>query len=285
MQSWQDMTTAASEPVNDPSEQSNGASGLSRDVELLRCLATPAALANGGMSVTRLAEATRRDSSQVSRVMRALENVNLVERDSKRNYRIGSALFALAAHAADDHLFRIGTTTVETLAMRIHEPVHLCTLVGTMVRTLATRTPQDLVQRPIDWQEHLVPAHTTSAGRVLLGDFTRIQLEARFANVTFEQTTKSRVVDVATLWSEVQRAHDLGYALVDEEFAGGWVGASAPVRDYTGRIVAAINVAAEKDNWPQGIDEIGRMALAAANELSSSLGHLRSSAVRHLRPI
>ncbi len=278
------MTTASAD-LNDPGDQPSGASGLSRDVELLRCLATPEALANGGMSVTRLAQATRRDSSQVSRVMRALENVNLVERDSKRNYRIGPALFALAALAAEDHLFRVGMITVETLALRIHEPVHLCTLVGTMVRTLATRTLEHLVQHPMGWEERLVPAHTTSAGRVLLGDFTRIQIEARFSEVAFERSAQSRVVDVASLWTEVRRVHDCGYSTVDEGFAGGWVGASAPVRDYTGRIVAAINVVAKRGNWAEDIDEIGRMALAAANELSSSLGHLGSGATRHLRPI
>ncbi|MEI6231372.1 MAG: IclR family transcriptional regulator C-terminal domain-containing protein [Actinomycetes bacterium] len=41
-------------------------------------------------------------------------------------------------------------------------------------------------------------------------------------------------------------ARDKGYATADEEFGLGLMGVSAPVRDHTGRIVAAINVNATR---------------------------------------
>jgi DNA-binding IclR family transcriptional regulator len=263
-----------------------GSSGLGRDLELLRCLAHPAAQANGGLNVTQLAEATNRESSQVSRVMRALESANLVERDASRNYRIGPALFALAARSAEDQLYRLGMITLETLADRVRESVHLCTLIGTKVRTLATRAPDNFVSRVIGWEEQLVAAQSTSAGRILLGDFTRSQLKSRFADVVFHDAgPRSPVHDIDTLWAEVQRAKVTGYAVVDEEFADGWVGASAAVRDHTGCLVAAINVSALKENWPQGLAEMGRMTATAANELSRSLGHQQEALAVQLRPI
>jgi DNA-binding IclR family transcriptional regulator len=263
-----------------------GSSGLARDLELLRCLAHPAAQANGGLNVTQLAEATNRESSQVSRVMRALETANLVERDANRNYRIGPALFALAARSADNQLYRLGMITLETLTNRVQESVHLCTLIGTKVRTLATRTPDNFVSRVIGWEEQLVPAQSTSAGRVLLGDFTRPQLKSRFADVVFHDAgPRSPVHDIDSLWTEVQRAKVTGYAIVDEEFADDWVGASAAVRDHTGRIVAAINASAQKHHWPQGLAEMGRMTAAAATELSRSLGHLQAASAVQLRPV
>ncbi|MCB0995264.1 MAG: helix-turn-helix domain-containing protein [Acidimicrobiales bacterium] len=284
MQSWQDLTAGIDD---EPRRQDagGGASGLARDVELLRCLVTPFALANGGLSVTQLAEATRRESSQVSRVMRTLETVKLVERDANRNYRIGPAVFELAAHSADDHLYRHGMTTIETLAGRIQEPVHLCTLVGTNVRTLATSTPDNVVTRVIGWEEQLVPAVSTSAGRILLVDFTRAQVESRFADATFPAEGESKVVDVASLWDVVCDAKRLGCAVVDEEFAPGWVGASAAVRNHTGRVVAAINVAAAKSRWPDGLEPMADAVVAAATELSRSLGHTQTRAATHLRPV
>lgn len=285
VQSWKDMTSGIDTPIENQ-ESLPGSSGLARDLELLRCLVHPAAQANGGLNVTQLAEATQRESSQVSRVMRALETANLVERNANRNYRIGPALFALAARGADDQLFRLGMTTLETLADRVRESVHLCTLIGTKVRTLATRTPDNFVSRIIGWEEQLVAAQSTSAGRILLGDFTRPQLRSRFADVVFHDAgPRSPVHDIDTLWAEVQRARLTGYAVVDEEFADGWVGASAAVRDHTGRIVAAINVSAEKANWPQGLAEMGRMTVAAATELSRSLGHQEGASAVQLRPV
>ncbi|MFN8021687.1 MAG: IclR family transcriptional regulator C-terminal domain-containing protein [Acidimicrobiales bacterium] len=285
MQSWQDMTAGIEDEAR-RQDPAGGASGLARDVELLRCLATPFSLANGGLSVTQLAEATKRESSQVSRVMRALETAKLVERDANRNYRIGPAVFALAAHSADDHLYRHGMTTIETLAGRIHEPVHLCTLVGTNVRTLATSTPDNVVTRVIGWEEQLVPAVSTSAGRILLVDFTRAQVESRFADVTFPSAADgARVVDVASLWDVVAEARQRGCAVVDEEFAQGWVGASAAVRNHTGRVVAAINVAAAKAHWPDGLEPMADAVVDAANELSRSLGYTPSRTATHLRPV
>jgi DNA-binding IclR family transcriptional regulator len=279
------MTSGIDVAVDGP-EPLPGSSGLVRDLELLRCLAHPAAQANGGLNVTQLAEATKRESSQVSRVMRALEAANLVERDANRNYRVGPAVFALASRSASDQLYRLGMITLETLADRVQESVHLCTLVGTKVRTLATRTPDNFISRIIGWEEQLVAAQSTSAGRILLGDFTRPQLRSRFAEVVFHDAgLRSPVHDIDTLWAEVQRAKVSGYAVVEEEFADAWVGASAAVRDHTGRIVAAINVSAQQASWPQGLAEMGRMTVAAAAELSRSLGHQQSTSAVQLRPV
>jgi DNA-binding IclR family transcriptional regulator len=279
------MTTGVDQQ-NDGQEVVAGSSGLARDLELLRALAHPAAQANGGLNVTQLAEATKRESSQVSRAMRALETANLVERDPNRNYRIGPALFALATRSADDFLYRLGVTTIETLANKLQQAVHLCTLVGTNVRTLATRTPDNFVSRVIGWEEHLVPAPSTSAGRVLLGDFSRVQLESRFADVIFDEPgPRALVHDVPSLWDAVQAASALGYAVVDEEFAEGWVGTSAPVRNHTGRIVAALNVAAPKSPAVDFLERMGVATRDAAAELSRSLGFTAVGPVAHLRPI
>ncbi len=54
------------------------------------------------------------------------------------------------------------------------------------------------------------------------------------------------VSDLESLRAELARIRANGYALLDEELELGVVGASAPVRDFTGRIVAALNVSAPK---------------------------------------
>src|ERR671937_1288542 len=57
-----------------------GSSGLRRDLELLWGLASDDARSRGGLGVVRLADLVQRDKSQVSRALRALEEVGLVER-------------------------------------------------------------------------------------------------------------------------------------------------------------------------------------------------------------
>ncbi len=59
-------------------------------------------------------------------------------------------------------------------------------------------------------------------------------------------TAGSDQVDIDTIGTAILMARDKGYATADEEFGLGLMGVSAPVRDHTGRIVAAINVNATR---------------------------------------
>jgi DNA-binding IclR family transcriptional regulator len=63
-----------------------------------------------------------------------------------------------------------------------------------------------------------------------------------------------------------------GFALVDEEFEAGLVGAAAPVRDARGRIVAALNVSAPKFRFGRRLAAAGPVLREAAAELSALLG-------------
>ncbi|WP_410608186.1 IclR family transcriptional regulator C-terminal domain-containing protein [Amycolatopsis sp. lyj-109] len=45
-------------------------------------------------------------------------------------------------------------------------------------------------------------------------------------------------------WAKIQESRRDGYARVREEFEEGLVGVSAPIRDFRGRVVAALNVSA-----------------------------------------
>ncbi len=75
------------------------------------------------------------------------------------------------------------------------------------------------------------------------------------------------------LLAEAAAIRSRGFAAVDEEFEVGLVGVSAPVRDFRGLIVAAVNVSAPKARLGPHLDEAGRRTLAIARELSAALGH------------
>jgi len=64
-----------------------------------------------------------------------------------------------------------------------------------------------------------------------------------------------------------------GYALVDQEFQPGLVGVAAPVRDFRGRVVAALNVSAPKFRFGTQLEVTGGTEVRrAAEELSRQLG-------------
>ena len=59
---------------------------------------------------------------------------------------------------------------------------------------------------------------------------------------------------------------------MDEEFEFGLVGAAAPVEDFQGQLVAALNVSAPKFRLGERLEAAGREVKRAADDLSALLG-------------
>nr|WTB34840.1 IclR family transcriptional regulator [Streptomyces sp. NBC_00830] len=247
--------------------------GLRRDLELLEALTGEQASRLGGVGVVRLAEITGRDKSQVSRALRALEVEGVVERDPDTlGYQLGSRLFALAARGAEQRLLQVAGPAMRELCSEVGETVHLCKLRGDRVLTLLTVAP-GLAFRAADWEGRETPAHCTSAGRVLLLDASEQEVAERFAGGWPQDTARPTAVRTAAdLWERIREAWERGFAMVDEEFEPGLVGVSAPVRDFRGRVVAALNISAPKDRLGDHLPESGRRAVTAADRVSAQLG-------------
>lgn len=239
--------------------------GLHRDIELLDALAAAEATSGGGLGVRRLAERTGRQQSQVSRAMTALCEEGLVEREpGSRDYTLGWRLFAFAARGADARLVRRASPVLHGLANATKANAHLCKLHGTEVATLLSCQP-GAERAAVRWDIADVPVTNTSAGRVLVTDHDPGEVAALIgANVD--------APDLSTVMRKVRKAGNTGYALVDGEFAAELAGASAPVRDFRGVVVAAINVSGPAVRLRSRLESIGVATSEAATELSRWLG-------------
>jgi IclR family pca regulon transcriptional regulator len=86
------------------------------------------------------------------------------------------------------------------------------------------------------------PAYATSMGRVLLAGLPDQELDAYLSKVNLSPLTARTVSSITSLRAEVLRARAQGWALVDQELEEGLRAVAAPIRDRTGRTVAAVNV-------------------------------------------
>ncbi len=82
-------------------------------------------------------------------------------------------------------------------------------------------------------------AYPTSMGRVLLADVP----EERSTPPPLPPLTPHTVTDAVAFARVLAQVREQGYALVDEELEEGLRSIAVPVRDRTGRVVAAVNVA------------------------------------------
>jgi len=247
------------------------ATSLSRGLSILFALEGEAS-ANGGLGVTRIAELLGREKSQISRSLKILAQYGLVERDlDTRGYRLGPRVFTMAARSGHASLVAACGPLLEQLVRDLGETAHLSLLQGAEVMTVLSETPNHAVQAA-GWVGRSVPAYCTSSGRALLLDYELDRLEALFAGIAFDCRGPNGPRDVAELHRRIRAARDRGFAIVDEEFEPGLVAVAAPVRDYRGRIAAAINVSAPKFRLGKHLEAAGAAVKAAAETLSRRLG-------------
>jgi DNA-binding IclR family transcriptional regulator len=100
----------------------------------------------------------------------------------------------------------------------------------------------------------------------------RDELGRRLAGVAFGVGGANAPLDLDELYQRILVARRSGYAIVDEEFEPGLVAAAAPVRDFRGSVVAALNVSAPKFRLGGRLPLAAQAIKAAAEELSEQLG-------------
>jgi IclR family transcriptional regulator, KDG regulon repressor len=245
---------------------------LERMIDILTALGEPESASTSGLGVVRISELVGREKSKVSRALRTLARAGLVERDAAtREYRLGWRLFALAARVADQRLLGLGPPVLRELVGALGETAHLSVLDGGEVITVLSEASPSVV-RAIEWSGRAVPAHCTSAGRALLLDHDEGSLRALLGRAPLEAPGPRAPRDVAELVRRIAAARARGYAVVTDEFEAGLAGVAAPVRDFRGRIVAALNVSAPAFRLGSRLHAAGAEVRAAAEGLSGGLG-------------
>ena len=275
-----------------PSSPRRNASGLVRDLEILELLSGTEGVSDG-LGVLRIAELTGRDKAVISRSLATLADAGVLTRDaSTLTYHLGSRLYALAARTAESTLVREARPYLRRIARHTRETTHLSVLRGSNVLTLISElSPYEV--RTAAWEGVTTAAWRTPSGRVLISDWDEDALvdwyaehghdqalvdsvpavaASRFTVLDLPQPGASSFQDLAGMRAEIVRIRQQGFALSDEELEAGVVAASAPVLDFTGRVVAAVNISAPKARVGDRLEKLGIYVAQAAIPLSRHLG-------------
>jgi DNA-binding IclR family transcriptional regulator len=269
--------------------------GLMRDLEVLEVLASPEALGNHGLGVTRVAEMTDRDKGQISRTLATLADAGFVQRErGSSKYQLGYQLYALASRTTEARLVEESGRFLRKVVNLTHETTHLCVLRGGNVLTLKSEMSNHAF-RGVGWEGVSVAALRTSSGRALLSDWNEDEVREWYAEHARDSlvivpevgrllgqqssfpsidsvSTRAKINNLEELLVELAHIREQGYATVDEEFELGLVGASAPIRDHSNRVIGVINVSAPKTRIASQLDQVGEIVTRVGNELSKHLG-------------
>ncbi|MFI1073935.1 IclR family transcriptional regulator C-terminal domain-containing protein [Streptomyces puniciscabiei] len=198
---------------------------LGRDFveSLARGLTVPAAFGEdrAALSLSEVARATGLARATARRALLTHEHLGLVSAHPDRTFTLTPRVLDLGfPPLSRTTLPRLAEPHLRSLANRLHEPTALAVLTpdGTEIQYTAGAGASRVLTVHITVGARL-PAAATSLGRVLLAD-TPSPLPPPLAEV------RTR-----------------GYALVDEELESGLRSIAVPLRDRSGRAVAALNVA------------------------------------------
>jgi IclR family KDG regulon transcriptional repressor len=244
-----------------------------RAVALLLTLGGDEALGAGGLGVKRLSELTGHEMSRVSRTLEVLADARLVERDSQSlAYRLGWRIFGLAARAGQLQLRSEGARFVRLLADEFEERAYLSVLDGRDVLTVISESSAHTLQAT-GWVGRSHPyVYCTSAGRALLFGHSDEELRALLADVEFRPRGPNGPVSFADFAERLARDRLTGWVYVDEEFEAGLVAVAAPVFDFDGRVVAALNLSGPKFRAEKTLAAAGPRLTEVASDLSTLLG-------------
>jgi DNA-binding IclR family transcriptional regulator len=242
--------------------------GLERDLEIIEAVAAaaPVPQRNGDLAI-----ATNREKSQISRaISRLLDNGLLLRQGT--GVVVGPRLYAIARFTFEAQLVSASRGEMHGLVHKFGETVHLTVLQGLEVITIQSESPVHGF-RALSWMGVAAPSYMTSSGRVLLSGLSNEQIEKlyplnkKIAGAPTNCLTKTG----AELLTTLNKIRKDGYATVIEEYEPGLVGASVPIRDFSGSIVAALNVAAPKARFEQHLIPAALEMMKASERITKSL--------------
>lgn len=176
------------------------------------------------------------------RLLSTLKMHGFAEQDRRRAYRPGSQMRALGDRGASvPKLGIVAHPHLVALTERTGETCHLVTLEGNGCRFI------DGVESPLGLRVGrrvglLLPAHTTSGGKVLLAQLSDLELAALYPQRRV-QMRDGTTRDLTVVRRELAAVRRHGHALNLELSERGVTAIGVPIADQHGRVLAAVVLA------------------------------------------
>ena len=171
------------------------------------------------------------------RLLGALEDNGLIQRDHAGAFRPGSLFVRYAARPSAVHdLAELARPTLERLGELTEETVALAVARGNELVEIARVESRHVLGATTGWTA-ADPPHCTALGKVLHAHGVLALPDGRL-----ERRTPHSPVDRAALERELAEVRRRGWAASVDELEVGLAGVAAPVRAVDGAVVAAVSV-------------------------------------------
>jgi IclR family pca regulon transcriptional regulator len=219
--------------------------------------------------------------STTHRYVITLHALGYLEQGASRKYRLGLRVTDLGMSALNSTGLREHSHPyLEELRQRTSYTVNLSVLDGSEILYVDRARSFRRGQSKIDLGLHpgsRLPAYCTSMGKILLAYLPEDEQRERLAKVKLIKRGPNTITSKSALRDELENVATAGFAVNDEELALKLHSISAPVRNESREVVAAVNLAAHSSmiSLEELVDALGPHLISTADRISARLGYRR----------
>ena len=257
-------------PTEPSSSKSSRLSSVAAAVRVLKCFSE----VEPEIGISSLAKRLSLAKSTVHRLAVTLTSEGLLEQSPETGrYRLGINLFVMGALVRRRlDVSNMAQPFLNVLREQTGETIHLAVMNETNVLYLYNLESRQAI-RMKSYIGTIKPAFCTCEGRAIVA-FGGPELMNKVLSAPLVARTPGTQTDPAQLMKMLTEIRNHGYAIDDEESEQGMRGISAPLRDITGQVVAAIGIGGPSQRLTlKKLRGLAPVLLSTAEAISTQLGY------------
>lgn len=248
-------------------DDENRMSAVERTMLILETLSKAEAI-----NLENMAKLTALPKATLLRFLSSLISLGYVYRDSADQYHLTLKMFMVGSRSLS-HIDLVSTAKpfAKKLSQELGETVHMGILEDDEA-VYVLKEESSYTLRMYSRVGKIIPLYCTAIGKVFLSEMSDEELDGYLSTHTLKPFTP-KSLDESGLRAELQEIRSRGWAIDREEHEENIVCIASPIRDYSGKAVAAISA-----SWPvfrfcgEDLDKNASLVSETAGEISSILG-------------
>lgn len=228
------------EPPLTPSPGDSYVQSFARGLKVIGCFSAEAP----AQTLTEVAVRSGLSRAGARRILLTLQTLGYVHSDG-RLFRLTPRMLDLGfAYLSSMPIWNLAEPAMQALATRVGESCSAAVLEGSDI-VYVMRVPTHKILSIGLGVGSRLPAYCTSLGRMLLADLDDEHALEVIASSPRRALTRHTLTEPEEVLARVRLARRQGWCLVNQELEEGLVSLAAPLRDRSGRAVAALNISGQ----------------------------------------
>jgi len=196
------------------------------------------------LSLTELSRLIPQSLSSLQRITFTLQQLGYLIKDLEtKKYNLGQQAISLGFSIIKNfELKQIASPFLKSASEEIGETVNLAILDGLEIIYVERVKTQQILNINLEVGSRL-PAFCTAMGKAMLAFLPEDQLENILRKIEFKSIATKALKNEQRLRRDLKKVRDKGFAVNNQELADGLRSVAAPVRNYKGEVIAAVNIA------------------------------------------